>query len=173
MKMFETQADFTTTLRKALDEIDKNWESYDGLIIPGSHTPNQVDEKLEAIKNYRENGKPALLICFGYQLGAIEYARNVLGIKDATSEEIGAGTWVVEKRKTGLKVGEKDGQTWWSNYEVTIPWEPPKNFYATPFHPEYQSSKERPAPLLLHFLQNFGSSLPKSSFLSRFYGYSG
>lgn len=154
MKMFETKDDFTTSLRRALDEIDPEWETYDGLIVPGSHTPTQVEEKIEAIREFRENGKPALLICFGYQLGAIEYARNVKGIKDATSEEFGEGTFVVKKRDK-LKVGLHNGESWWSNYEVAIEWSPPQNFYAIPFHPEYQSTPKRPAPLLLHFLQNF------------------
>lgn len=157
MIIFENKQDFTTTLRKALSEIDKHWEKYDGLIVPGSHEPVQVEEKIEAIKKFRENGKPALLICFGYQLGAIEYARNVLGIKDATSEEFGEGTFVVKKRSK-LKVGEHDGETYWSNYEVVIDWPIPTNFYATPFHPEYQSSKSKPSPLLLHFLQNFNNN---------------
>lgn len=161
MLIFDTPADFTTTLKKALTDIDPKWESYDGLIVPGSHTPNQVGEKIEAIKEFRVKRKPALLICFGYQLGVIEYAQNVLKIRDATSEEfsdkqywdMGKGTHVVKRRKGGLKVGEHDEQSWWSNYEVVIDWESALSQYATPFHPEYQSSKAKPAPLLCHFLQ--------------------
>lgn len=151
MRIFETPQDFTTTLRKALGEIDESWENYEGLIVPGSHTPNQVEEKIAAIKEAREKTVPTLLICFGYQLGAIEYARNVLGIEDATSEEFGQGTFVVRKRPE-LKVGEKDGESYWSNYEVKIDWLWPQWFFVTPYHPEYQSSKDKPHPLLVEFL---------------------
>ena len=162
MIFFESEYEFTTTLRKALDDIDPQWETYKGLIVSGSHTPHMVEEKLAAIKQAREEGYPFLGICFGYQLATIEYARNVMNIKDATSEEFGEGTFVVKKRE-GLKVGQKNGESWWSNYEVAINWDPPKNFYVTPFHPEYQSSPERPHPLLLHFLQNFNSWVAKKA----------
>lgn len=162
MKLFESQYDFTTTLRKALDDIDPHWETYPGLIVPGSHTPHMVEEKLEAIKQARENGIPFLGICFGHQLAAIEYARNVLKIKHATSEEFGGAfdqetrmfvnpVFVVKKRDQ-LKVGEKDGETYWSNYQVAIEWEKPKHFFTAQSHPEYQSNKSKPHPLLVAFL---------------------
>jgi len=144
--------DFTTSVKKALSEIDPNWIKYDGLIVAGTHTPHNVEEMIDAIQIARENEIPTLLICFGYQLGAIEWARNVKGIKDATSEEFGKeGTFVVVKRDE-LKVGLHSGETWWSNYKVDIDWDIPKNFIAVGFHPEYQSSKFSPHPLLKQFL---------------------
>lgn len=86
-------------------------------------------------------------------MAAIEYARNVLGIKDATSEEFGEGTFIVKKRKD-LNVGLHDGETYWNNYEVDLDdWEKPDNFFTCQFHPEYQSSKENPHPLLVKFLE--------------------
>lgn len=143
--------DFSTSVRRALSEIDKNYENYRGLVICGTHNPHNVDEMIEEIRVARENKIPALLICFGHQLGAIEYARNVLGIKDATSEEFGQGTFVVKKRKE-LKVGLHEGESWWSNYDVDIDWEIPKHFISVPFHPEYQSYKGNPHPLLVKFI---------------------
>ena len=103
------------------------------------------------IKEARETGKPALLICSGHQLGAIEYARHLLGIKDATSEEFGQGTFVVKKRPQ-LKVGLHEGESWWSNYEVAIDWKIPPNFVSVPYHPEYESSFDKPHPDLIRFL---------------------
>lgn len=152
MRLFDSPDEIITTLKKALTEIDPEWQSYDGLIVPGSHKPTLVEEKISAIKQARETGLPALLICFGHQLGAIEYARNVLGIKDATSEEFGQGTFVVKKRGT-LKVGEKDGQNYWNNYEVSISWEQPRNFFSSQYHPEFGSSFFQPHPLLVSFLR--------------------
>ena len=145
--------DFTTSVRKAFDEIDPNWESYRGLVVCGTHSPHDVDDMIEAIRKAREDGTPTLLICAGHQMGAIEYARNVLGIKDATSEEFGTGTFVVKKRPE-LKVGLHDGESWWSNYDVAIDWEIPKHFISVGYHPEYGSSISRPHPILVKFISN-------------------
>ena len=145
--------DFTVSVEKALEEINSNWRNYDGLIIAGTHSPHDVEMMIDKIREARETGRPFLGICFGHQLAAIEYARNVLRIKDATSEEFGQGTFVVKKLPE-LKVGLKDGESYWNNYEVDLPgWEKPKNFITVQFHPEYQSSKERPHPILKEFLK--------------------
>lgn len=144
--------DFQTTVFKALTEIDKDYLNYEGLVICGTHNQRNTDLMIENIRIAREKGVPALLICAGHQLGAIEYARNVLGIKDATSEEFGVeGTFVVKKRPE-LKVGLHEGESWWSNYDVCIDYKIPDHFISVPFHPEYQSSKEKPHPLLVKFL---------------------
>ena len=127
-------------MRKALSEIDEKWESYQGLIVCGTHNQVAVEYMIDKIRQVRENGVPALLICAGHQLGAIEYARNVLGIKDATSEEFGQGTFVVKKRPE-LKVGLHEGESWWSNYDVAIEWKVPDHFISVPYHPDYQSSR--------------------------------
>lgn len=143
--------DFTTTVVKALDEIDPNWRSYNGLIVCGSHTPQNVEEMIDAIRIARETNTPFLGICSGHQLAAIEYARDVLGIKDATSEEFGIGTLVVKKRPE-LKVGMHNGELYWNNYEVAIEVENPPNFITCQYHPEYLSTKKNPHPLLVEFL---------------------
>lgn len=147
---------FNTTVEKALGEIDPRWREYDGLIICGTHTPTNIDQMLVFIREARETARPFLGICAGYQLAAIEFARGVLGIADATSEEFGVeGTFVVTKRPE-IKVGLHEGETWWSNYDVTSEiwgmWQHPENFFVVPYHPEYQSSKEKPHPLLVSFL---------------------
>ena len=149
----EVIGEYTTSLKKALEEIDKNWRSYDGLIIAGTHNPKDYDiEKIiEKIKEAKETKRPTLLICWGFQLGAIEFARNVQGVCDATSEEWGEGTFVV-RRRPNLQVGLHNGQSYWNNYEVVNDWEVPKNFFSTQAHPEYQSSIDRPHPLLVEFL---------------------
>ena len=118
---------------------------------------------ISKIKQARESGRPFLGICFGHQLAAIEYANNVLKQKDATSEEFirpdgypHDGQKIVVKRKEGLKVGLHEGQSWWNNYEV-IPgfesmWKKADNFITVQYHPEYQSSKNKPHPVLVDFL---------------------
>jgi len=142
--------DFITSVKRALTEIDKDWETYEGLVVCGTHNQSNVEEIIEKIRYARENKVPTLLICAGHQLGAIQWARDN-GIPDATSEEFGQGTYVVKKRPE-LKVGLHEGESWWSNYEVVIDWTIPNNFISVPYHPEYQSSKEKPHPILIKFL---------------------
>lgn len=60
----------------------------DGILVPGGFGQRGSDGKMVAIKYARENGIPFLGICFGMQLAAIEYARNVLGLKGANSTEL-------------------------------------------------------------------------------------
>ena len=70
---------------------DKNVASslkhVDGILVPGGFGTRGVEGKISAIKYAREQQKPFFGICFGMQLAAIEFARNVCGIKDATSRE--------------------------------------------------------------------------------------
>ncbi len=150
--------DFQTTVKKALGEIDPKWMDYPGLIVCGTHTPEAPEELIKEITEARENGLPFLGICFGHQLAAIEFARNVLGIVNATSEEWGdkLSPFIVHKVPGGLNVGQKDGETYWNNYEVIEGvlevWKKPDNFITVQYHPEYQSSKDKPHSVLLKFL---------------------
>lgn len=59
----------------------------DGILVPGGFGTRGVEGKIIAIKYAREKRIPFFGICFGMQLSAIEFARNVCGIKDATSRE--------------------------------------------------------------------------------------
>lgn len=149
--------DFQTTVSKALTEIDPRWRDYPGLIVCGSHNPHNIEETINLIEIARETHLPFLGICWGHQIAAIEYARNVLGIKDATSEEYGEGTFIVKKRPEGLKVGLHDGETYWNNYEVTEEilqqWKKPKSFLTSQYHPEYNSSIGNSHPMLVSFIE--------------------
>jgi len=146
--------DFNTSVSKALSEIDPKWENYEGLIICGTHSPESynIEHLLNEIRDAREHHVPYLGICFGHQLAAVEYARNVRGMEDACSEEWGQGT-VVVKKLPSLKVGLHDGESYWHNYEVKIKWKNPEHFFTCQFHPEYQSTKKKPHPLLVEFLE--------------------
>lgn len=68
----------------------------DGILVPGGFGSRGVEGKMLAIKYARENGIPFFGICYGMQLAAIEFARNVCGIRDATSRE-----WHEDDRKAG------------------------------------------------------------------------
>lgn len=63
-------------------------KNYDGVIVPGGFGESGIEGKLKAIKFVRENKIPYLGLCYGMQLAVIEYARNVIGLKDANTTEI-------------------------------------------------------------------------------------
>jgi len=69
---------------KKIKELSK----YDGIIVPGGFGSRGIEGILMAIKYVRENKIPYLGLCYGMQLLVIEYARNVLGLKDANTREI-------------------------------------------------------------------------------------
>ncbi len=62
--------------------------SADGVIVPGGFGDRGIDGMITAAKYCRTHDKPYFGICLGMQIAVIEYARNVLGITDATSREI-------------------------------------------------------------------------------------
>ena len=59
----------------------------DGLLVPGGFGDRGVEGKIAAIQKARERKEPFFGICFGMQLAVVEYARNVAGVTDATSQE--------------------------------------------------------------------------------------
>ncbi|MCA9277205.1 MAG: CTP synthase [Phycisphaerales bacterium] len=59
----------------------------DAVIVPGGFGSRGVEGKISVVKHARETGMPYLGICLGFQVAVIEFARNVLGIKDAYSTE--------------------------------------------------------------------------------------
>jgi len=67
-------------------------KKYDGVIVPGGFGSSGIEGKMKVIKFVRENKIPFLGLCYGMQLVVIEYARNVLGMKDANTVEIDSKT---------------------------------------------------------------------------------
>ncbi len=59
----------------------------DGILVPGGFGDRGVEGKIAAIRYARENNVPFFGICLGMQLAVIEYARNVCGLKQASSTE--------------------------------------------------------------------------------------
>ena len=59
----------------------------DGIIVPGGFGKRGTEGKLASITYAREQNIPLFGICLGLQLALIEFGRNVIGIKDATSSE--------------------------------------------------------------------------------------
>jgi len=85
--------------------------SLDGLLVAPGFGFRGVEGKVIAVKYARENKLPFFGICLGMQMAAIEFARNVLGIRDADSTEMQPDTpnpvidMMEEQKKITIKGG--------------------------------------------------------------------
>ena len=70
-----------------ISEIKKKLKNVSGILIPGGFGKRGTEGKIESIKFARLNKIPFLGICFGMQMAILEFARNKLNIKKATSSE--------------------------------------------------------------------------------------
>ena len=71
---------------------DKLLKDSDGILVPGGFGDRGIEGKIIAAQYAREHKIPYLGICLGMQIAVIEYARNVLGYKDANSSELNPDT---------------------------------------------------------------------------------
>ena len=69
------------------EEVKAILGDVDGILIPGGFGTRGIAGKIRAARYAREHDIPLLGICLGMQIAVIEYARNVLGWKDADSSE--------------------------------------------------------------------------------------
>jgi len=69
------------------DGAGTHFQGIDGLLIPGGFGERGAEGKIAAIRHARENGVPFFGICLGMQMAIVEFARQICGVVDATSEE--------------------------------------------------------------------------------------
>lgn len=86
----------------------------DGLVVPQGWGSRGAEGKIKAIQIAREKKLPYLGLCYGMQMAVIEYSRNVLGIKNANSEEVDSKSknqviHLMEEQKKLLKDGKFGG----------------------------------------------------------------
>ncbi|WP_143605234.1 CTP synthase [Streptobacillus notomytis] len=67
-------------------------KEYDGILVPGGFGGRGIEGKINTVRFARENKIPFFGICLGMQMATIEFARNVLGMKDANSTEFDENT---------------------------------------------------------------------------------
>jgi len=72
--------------------VQKCLKGVKGVLIPGGFGHRGIEGKIQAIKFARENKIPFLGLCLGMQTAAIEFARNVCGLKNANSTEFNKNT---------------------------------------------------------------------------------
>ena len=77
----------------------------DGIVVPGGFGNRGIEGKIQTIKYVRENKIPFLGICLGMQMAVVEFARHVLKLKDANSEEFDE---ICENPVIHIMYGQKD-----------------------------------------------------------------
>lgn len=103
----------------------ENLKKFNGIIVPGGFGNRGVEGKIKAIEYCRKNKIPIFGLCFGMQLAAIEFARNVCGLKDATSAEFNQKSKniiidVMEEQKILLKENKYGGTMRLGSYNCRL-----------------------------------------------------
>ncbi|MBS1620251.1 MAG: CTP synthase [Bacteroidetes bacterium] len=104
------------------DNVAEKLAGLDGLLVAPGFGHRGVEGKITAVKYARENGLPFFGICLGMQMAAIEYARNVLGLKDAHSTEMNPDTTdpVIDLMDEQKKITAKGGTMRLGSYACEI-----------------------------------------------------
>ena len=104
------------------ENVKEKLSKYDGIVVPGGFGDRGIEGMIETIKYAREEKVPFLGICLGMQMTVIEYARNVLGIKDANSAEFSSNTKnpVIHIMETQKEIKKKGGTMRLGSYPCVI-----------------------------------------------------
>lgn len=92
------------------EKVEEKLKGVQGIIVPGGFGTRGIEGKIATIKFARENKIPFLGICLGMQMTVVEYARNVLNLKDSNSAEFDEKTknpviHIMEEQKQIRKKG--------------------------------------------------------------------
>ena len=104
------------------DNVKEKLSKYDAIVVPGGFGNRGIEGMIETIKYAREEKVPFLGICLGMQMTVIEYARNVLGLKDANSAEFDLDTQnpVIHIMETQKDIKKKGGTMRLGSYPCII-----------------------------------------------------
>jgi len=93
------------------NNVSEILKGLNGIIVAPGFGERGIEGKINAIRYVRENNIPFLGICLGMQCAVVEFARNVLGYKDAHSTEMKADTKypVIDIMESQKKVTSKGG----------------------------------------------------------------
>lgn len=93
------------------ENVEETLQGLKGILVAPGFGHRGIEGKISAIKYARENKVPFFGICLGMQCAVIEFARNVIGFKDANSTEMNPGTPnpVIDLLETQKKITNKGG----------------------------------------------------------------
>jgi len=103
----------------------KELKKYDGIVVPGGFGSRGVEGIISSVKFVRENKIPYLGLCYGMQMMVIEYARNILHLKDANTREVNPDSKnividVMESQKEHLKNNSYGGSMRLGAYKAIL-----------------------------------------------------
>jgi CTP synthase len=104
------------------DNVQDKLGNLDGLLVAPGFGIRGVEGKIIAVKYARENKLPFFGICLGMQMAVIEFARNVLHLKDAHSTEMDVNTTnpVIDLMEGQKKITAKGGTMRLGSYPCDI-----------------------------------------------------
>ncbi len=104
------------------DNVSEKFAGLDGLLVAPGFGHRGVEGKIVSVKYAREKGLPFFGICLGMQMAVIEFARNVLGLKNAHSTEMDPDTNdpVIDLMEEQKKVTAKGGTMRLGSYPCEI-----------------------------------------------------
>jgi CTP synthase len=93
------------------ENVAEKLGNLDGLLVAPGFGHRGIEGKIIAVRYAREKGLPFFGICLGMQMAVIEFARNVLGIRDAHSTEMNPETTnpVIDLMEAQKKITAKGG----------------------------------------------------------------
>lgn len=124
------------------ENVDEQLAGLDGLLVAPGFGNRGVEGKIIAVKYAREHKLPFFGICLGMQMAAIEFARDVLNIKDADSTEMNPDTPnpVIDMMEEQKKIHAKGGTMRLGAYECDIK---PDTLAYSIYHSEKISERHR------------------------------
>ena len=75
-------------LENSYEDVVKRLEGLDGVLVAPGFGERGIEGKIKAIHYVRENNIPFFGICLGMQCAVVEFARHVMGLKNAASTEV-------------------------------------------------------------------------------------
>lgn len=102
------------------ENVAERLRNASGILVAPGFGDRGIEGKISAIRYARENKIPFLGICLGMQCAVVEFARNVLGLKDAHSSEMNKDTRnpVIDLMQGQKNISAKGGICVWANILV-------------------------------------------------------
>ncbi|MBS4039696.1 MAG: CTP synthase [Flavobacteriales bacterium] len=104
------------------NNIAEKLGAFDGILVAPGFGERGIEGKIATVQYARENGVPFFGICLGMQMAVIEYARNVLGWKDANSTEMNPNTThpVINLMESQKQISDKGGTMRLGAWDCTL-----------------------------------------------------
>lgn len=117
VKVISLQSDFID-----VNNVEEKIGDLDGVVVAPGFGDRGIDGKIITIKYLRENNIPFFGICLGMQCAVVEFARNILKMKDAHSTEMNAKTKhpVIDKMEEQKQVKELGGTMRLGSYDCRL-----------------------------------------------------